>query len=120
MQKVGYSYDYQAKKILDPLSLSATLKQFGVLSQESRDKLSKNLPDVGHKITLLAEVQKALHDQTVNKFQECFASRNKQGTVSCIQVFFNLEILSEQIQNRVNVTLRSLHMSLKKQISELQ
>lgn len=33
MQKAGYSYDFNNKKILDQLTLSVSLKQLGVLSK---------------------------------------------------------------------------------------
>jgi hypothetical protein len=41
------------------------------------------------------------------------------GIIQCIQVFFNLEMLSDQIQTKVNQTLRSLFNSWKTQIQSL-
>jgi hypothetical protein len=32
MQKVGYAYDYNARRILDPLTLAIALKQLSCLS----------------------------------------------------------------------------------------
>jgi hypothetical protein len=50
MQKVGYSFDFTTRKILDPLTLSVSLKQLGVLSKESIESMSSNLPEVAHKV----------------------------------------------------------------------
>lgn len=118
-QKVSYSYDFNTKKILDPLSLSVALKQLGVLSKDEQDQLSANLPEVKHKLSLLTEVQKILHDSVIAKFQESFTKRDLQSMVGSIQIFFNLEILSDQIQNRVNMTLRTLNAAMKTQVSSL-
>ena len=56
MQKVGYSYDFNSRKILDPLTLSISLKQLGVLSKEAQDRLKRDIPEVAHKLGLLADV----------------------------------------------------------------
>ena len=50
LQKVSYSYNFQQKKILDPLSLSVALKQLGVLSPEQREKLAANIPQLALKL----------------------------------------------------------------------
>ena len=39
--------------------------------------------------------------------------------VQCIQVFFNMEILSDQIQQRTNIYLKNLHMLWLKNTREL-
>lgn len=94
-QKVGYSYDFASKKILDPLTLSVALKQLGVLSADSIEQMSANLPEVAHKLQLLKDVQKTLNDSVTGKFQDAFNHRDYTGLVSCTQVFFNLEMLSD-------------------------
>ena len=66
-----------------------------VLSKESREAMSAKLPEVATKLKLLDAIKKTLVDQTIKKFHESFEARDKQGLVMCIQVFFNLEILSD-------------------------
>lgn len=39
--------------------------------------------------------------------------------MQCIQVFFNMEILSDQIQSRTNVHLKQLHALWNKSVKEL-
>ena len=119
LQRVGYAYDFSQGKILDPLSLSVAIKQLGVLSPDQRQKLSDNIPQVAQKLKVLEEVQVTLNSQTLARFQEAFEGRDQQTLVQCIQVFFNLEILSDQIQSRVNTTLRALFSSWKTQVNGL-
>lgn len=97
MQKVGFAYSYAQRKILDPLSLSVALKQLSVLSLEQKQKLAVNIPQIASKLDLLYDVQQTLEKQTIAKFQEAFENKDRQSLVQCIQVFFNMEILSDQI-----------------------
>ena len=46
--------------------------------------------------------------------------RKKEIVAECIIVFFNLEILREQIQNKVNQTLKQLSNSWKKAVTDIQ
>jgi len=70
MQKACFSYDLTQKKILDPLTLSVSLKQLGVLSKASQESLAQNLPEVAHKLDLLKSVQKHLNEFVASKFQD--------------------------------------------------
>lgn len=106
--------------MLDPLSLSIAIKQIGVLSADQQGNLSQKLPEVAHKLSLLSDVRKRLTEHVTNRFQDCYSRRDLQGLVACIQVLFNQEILSDQVQNRVNQTLRSLHTNIKTQLAALQ
>ena len=53
------------------------------------------------------------------KFQEAFDNKDRQTLVQCIQVFFNMEILSDQIQDRTNIYLKQLHSFWQKNIADL-
>ena len=46
--------------------------------------------------------------------------RNTEIVNECILVFFNLEILREQIQNKVNQTLKIVSNSWKKAVTDIQ
>ena len=61
------------------------------------------LPEVKEKFELLKSIKKDLCEATINKFNDSFEKyRDVQSLIQSIQVFFNLEILNEQIQNKVN------------------
>ena len=119
LQKVSYAYSFGQRKILDPLSLSVALKKLSVLSPDQKKKLAANIPQVAEKLQLLEQIQSLLERQTLAKFQEAFDNKDRQALVQCIQVFFNLEMLTDQIQGSVNSTLRYLFASWKTQISGL-
>ncbi len=44
----------------------------------------------------------------IKKFQEAYEQKDLQTQTTCIQVFFNMEMLTDQIQAIVNQTLRAL------------
>ncbi|TNV85244.1 hypothetical protein FGO68_gene13532 [Halteria grandinella] len=119
VQKVGYAYNFSDKRILDPLSLSVTLKHFNSSQNETVYSQLVQIPEVKEQIELLTRVRQELNDQSLERFQECFEGRDMSGIIQSIQVFFNLEILSDQIQARVNMTLRSLFNQWKTQIQSL-
>jgi len=121
VENASLSYDFEQNKVLDPLSLSMALKQVASLSAETQKTLSANLPThiCGDKITMLNRANKELEKHMTAKFTEAFEARDVRGLVQSIQVFFNLEALSEQIQNRVNLTLRQLFQTWKEQINGL-
>jgi len=113
LQKIGYCYDFQARKILDMLNLSYQLKQINPEQDYSE------IPEVKEKFDLLKEIRQELQDQTTKKFIDVYEARDLQSLIVCIQVFFNQEMLTDQIQNMVNSTLRALFSSWKVQIQSL-
>lgn len=119
LQKVSYAYSFAQRKILDPLSLSVALKKLSVLSPDQKKKLAANIPQVAEKLQLLEQIQSLLERQTLAKFQEAFDNKDRQALVQCIQVFFNMEILADQIQQRTNVYLKQLHTLWQKSIKDL-
>eukprot|EP00347_Sterkiella_histriomuscorum_P006212 403353633 len=135
VQKIGYSYDFQEKKILDPLGLSVTLKSFVLdstdqITNHTQDSqqldqqgsmmiMLSSIPEVKQYLEQIQQIKKDLIDQTSKKFQDSFENRDVQGLTQAIQIFFNLEILSDMIQARVNQTLRALFNVWKVQIQSL-
>ncbi|CDW82711.1 UNKNOWN [Stylonychia lemnae] len=128
VQRIGYSYDFNEKKILDPLGLSVTLKSSDIsndLQELSKGKKEQQetsiyqIPEVKVQLDLIQTIKTELIEQTQKKFQESYENRDIQGITQTIQIFFNLETLSDQIQGRVNQTLKSFFTVWKVQIQSL-
>ena len=64
IQKVSYSYDYESKKIIDPLGLSVTLKSLALDLNDSEEHLQRivEIPDVKEKIDLIQSLKKDLSE----------------------------------------------------------
>lgn len=78
MQKVGYSYNVEERRIVDPLGLSVTIKaqnmEEGVLSYKLR-----TVPELRDQLDLLFSLKKELKDQTIVKFHDSYESRDSQS-----------------------------------------
>ena len=57
MQQISFAYNFEQKRILDPLSLSVATKQIHSLSEESQTKLMQNVPQIKKKLETIKDIR---------------------------------------------------------------
>lgn len=143
-QQVGYHYSFVDYKVNDPIKLSQTLRRHAYRESclqanesNSTGKMAKERQKVVRSVMELQNikqiqikidnVKEQLIKHTSEKFDDAISnladmdelSRNIETMNECIIVFFNLEILREQIQNKVNQTLKLVSNSWKKAVTDI-
>lgn len=117
-QLIKYSYDFDNYKILDFLGLSEALKKASSLSYLNESV--KKIKNVERIMIQVKNVREQLIKQTVERFDNAFEAKNAKAIVECINVFFNLEQLRDQVQSKVNQSLKSISHSWRQAISSVQ
>ena len=104
-QQVSFSYDLENFTIIDPVQLAKTLRQFDCIQLPEN---IRNLQKVRLMCIKLTNARDHLLKDTSTRFEKAFESREPKALKDCIKIYFQLEALREQIQTRVNQTLKSI------------
>lgn len=68
----------------------------------------------------LINVRQHLLSRTIERFEDGFNRLDTKMLRECILVFFNLEVLREQVQARVNATLKTISQIWRNALSSVQ
>lgn len=128
-QQITYFYDHESYKILDYVSLSQAQKQaFDFLTSYSANnhdiqdlvKSVKELPQIKQILIRIQNIRTQLTKQAQEVFDKAFDNRDLKALRECIVVFFNLEILRDQIQQKVNQSLKLISQTWRQAVSCIQ
>ena len=100
----------------NPLALSIIIIKENEIVLNSKEDF-KGITEIEKKLDLVNKVSDELKKNTERRFNEAFEYKDKSTIKTWVQIFFNLEMLSEKIQTVANNVLRTLFTKWKTTIS---
>ena len=94
-EKIKYCYDFDIYKIVDYVSLSEAMADTNCLSLLTPE--IKQIPSVNKILIKIGNAKGQLIQQTKERFDNAFNLKDEVVLNECIIVFFNIEILRDQI-----------------------